>query len=241
VHEIYERWQEIAREYDPKPTLMGETVVSLSKLFAYYRGLDMPQNFPFCQSEFEIDKLRPIVETVERRAPDKRTVWFAGNHDHSRPATRWAGGDERKARAALFLLLTLRGDTILYQGDEIALEDGVVPAGRVTDVADPPRDPERTPMPWSPSGAEWRSPWLPLDDTSRNVEEQRADPDSTLNYVRDLIARRKVFADAPYQTLRSGSGVWAYSRGPFTCILNMSDDIVGHEGRTLQPWQGLIL
>jgi len=34
---------------------MGETVVPLSKLFAYYRGLDLPQNFPFCQAEFEID------------------------------------------------------------------------------------------------------------------------------------------------------------------------------------------
>ena len=45
VHAIYERWQEIAREYDPKPTLMGETYVALDKLPAYYRGLDLCQNF----------------------------------------------------------------------------------------------------------------------------------------------------------------------------------------------------
>ena len=96
-------------------------------------------------------------------------------------------------------------------------------------------------MPWTPSGAEWRSPWLPLVDTSRNVEEQRADPASTLNYVRDLIQRRKAFADEPYETLQSAKGVWAYRRGPTTCVLNMTDDIVGHEGHTLQPWQGLIL
>ena len=96
-------------------------------------------------------------------------------------------------------------------------------------------------MPWTPSGAEWQSPWLPLSDTSRNVEEQRADPASTLNYVRKLIERRKAFADAPYETLPSATGVWAYRRGTATCVLNMTDDIVGHEGHTLQPWQGLIL
>jgi alpha-glucosidase len=241
VHAVFERWQEVAREYEPKPTLMGETVVSLEKMFAYYQGLDLPQNFAFCQAEFEVAELRPIVEEVERRVPGKPVVWFGSNHDHSRLATRWAGGDERKARAALFLLLTLRGNALLYQGDEIALEDGAVPPGRITDLADPPRDPERTPVPWTATGAEWQSPWLPLTDTSRNVEAQRADPGSTLWYVRDLIARRRAFATAPYETLPSATGVWAYRRGSVTCVLNMTDDTVGHEGRTLQPWQGLIL
>ena len=188
-----------------------------------------------------MDKLRPIVETVERRARDERVVWFGSNHDHSRLATRWAGGDGAKARAALFLLLTLRGDAILYQGDEIALEDGAVAPERSTDIADPPRDPERTPLPWTRAGAEWREPWLPLGDTSRNVEDQRADSGSTLNYTRDLIARRRVFAGAPYETLPSAKGVWAYRRGTVTCVLNMTGDTAGHEGRTLQPWQGLIL
>src|SRR4029079_2587027 len=154
------------------------------------------------------------------RAP----VWFGSNHDHSRLATRWAGGDERKARAALFLLLTLRGTPILYQGDEIALADGAVPDARVLDLADPPRDPERTPLPWTATGAEWPDPWLPLIDTSRNVDDQRADPGSTLHYVRDLIARRKEFATAPYHTLRSANGVWAYARGDTTCVLNMTPD-----------------
>jgi alpha-glucosidase len=241
VHDIYRRWQGVAREYEPKPTLMGETVVSLDDLFAYYQALDLPQNFAFCKAEFELDELRPIVERVEREVPDRPAVWFGSNHDHSRLATRWAQGDERKARAALFLLLTLRGTALLYQGDELALEDGIVPAGRITDVADPPRDPERTPMPWTPTGDDWREPWLPLDDTTRNVEDQRADPASTLNYVRDLIQRRKEFAGAPYETLPSATGIWAYRRGPVTCLLNMTDDVAGHDGVVLEPWEGRIL
>jgi alpha-glucosidase len=241
VHAVYEHWQEVVRDYDPKPTLMGETVVSLAKMFAYYRGLDLPQNFAFCQADFTVESLRPIVETVERRARDKRVVWFGGNHDHSRLATRWADGEEAKARAALFLLLTLRGEVILYQGDEIALEDGSVPNDRLTDIAEPPRDPERTPLPWTRAGDEWRDPWLPLGDTTRNVEEQRADPESTLNYVRELISRRRAFADAPYETLASAPGVWAYRRGDVTCVLNMTAAPARHDGRALRPWEGVIL
>jgi alpha-glucosidase len=191
VLEIYARWQEIAGEYDPKPTLMGETYVDLPSLWKYATELDLVQCFPFLRAKFDPAALRRIVAQVEANLPAGRTpVWFASNHDHSRLATRWAGGDERKTRAALSLLLTLRGHVILYQGDELGLTDGAVPPGRITDLADPPRDPERTPMPWTASGEEWRDPWLPLLDRSRNVEAQRDDPESTLTFVRSLIAGR---------------------------------------------------
>jgi alpha-glucosidase len=36
VQEIFRAWQAIAHEYDPKPTLMGETYVSLAHLPPYY-------------------------------------------------------------------------------------------------------------------------------------------------------------------------------------------------------------
>jgi alpha-glucosidase len=237
THEIFRRWQAIAREYEPKPTLMGETYVPLERMFAYYDGLDLVQNFDLLRSPFEARMLRSIAERVEAEIPDGRLpLWFGSNHDHSRLATRWAHGDERKAWAALFMLLTLRGSVILYQGDELALTDGKVPRDRITDVAHPPRDPERTPLPWTSSGEEWQAPWLPLSDTSRNVEDERADPLSTLNFVRELIELRRGLVDAPYRTLPSPRGVWAYARGETTCAVNLSGKPVSHEGRTLQPW-----
>jgi alpha-glucosidase len=236
-HEIFRQWQAIAREYDPKPTLMGETYVPLARTFPFYAHLDLVQNFDFVRSRLDADSLRSVVERVEAKIPADRTpLWFGSNHDHSRLATRWARGDERKARAALFLLLTLRGSVILYQGDELALTDGKVSRDRITDVADPPRDPERTPLPWTRSGDEWQSPWLPLADTSRNVDDQRADSASTLNFVRNLIELRRSFADAPYRSLPSPRGVWAYERGDVTCAVNLSGKAVKYEGRTLQPW-----
>jgi alpha-glucosidase len=167
---------------------------------------------------------------------DRRPIWFGSNHDHSRMATRWAGGDERKIRAALFLLLTLPGVAILYQGDELGLTDGEVPKKDVLDLATPSRDPERTPLPWTPSGAEWSNPWLPLKDTSRNVEDQIADPDSTLHYTRGLIEARRQFADDGYETLESPAGIWAYRRGTHTCRLNMT----GKKLDGLAPWEGEI-
>ena len=246
VHEIYRRWQAIAREYDPKPILVGETYVDLDHVISYYGNgtdeLDLPQNFPFAKAELELDELRAIVEETEAKLPPGATpCWFGSNHDVSRLATRWAGGDEAKARAALFLLLTLRGVPILYQGDEIALTDGNVPADRVTDIADPPRDPSRTPLPWTPSGSEWHDPWLPLADTSRNIAEQRDDPASTLSFVRDLIHRRRAFAGAPYETLPSDGPVWAYRRGSATCVVNLSPEPARHGDARLAPWEGRIV
>ena len=244
VHAVYRRWQEIASEYDPKPLLMGETYVDIDAMVSYYGDgdeLDLAQNFSFVRAGFELEALRAIVEETEAKLPPGATpLWFGSNHDHSRLASRWAQGDERKARAALFLLLTLRGAAILYQGDEIALPDGEVSAERITDVADPPRDPERTPLPWSATGAEWRDPWLPLSDSRRNVEGQRADPGSTLNFVRDLVHRRRAFEHAPYRTLPSDPRVWAFARGAATVALNMSDEEAAHDGHRLAPWEGVI-
>jgi alpha-glucosidase len=244
VHEIYARWQHVAAEYDPKPILMGETYMSdLYELWPFAQHLDLVQNFPFANAEFTLSELRPIVETTMAKLPsDRLPCWFASNHDHSRMATRWAHGNVDKHRAGLFLLLTLPGVAILYQGDEIGLQDGEVPPDRVRDLATPSRDYERTPIPWTRAGREWRNPWLPLSDTSRNAEDQESDPNSILNWTRDLIRERKSFTDASYETLEStNQWVWAYRRGDQTCVINMTAARRLWNGRVLLPWECLIL
>jgi alpha-glucosidase len=242
VHDVYARWQEIAAGYDPKPVLMGETFVPLREMFRFWQHLDLAQNFDFARARLTVDGLRPNVgQTMANLPPGRRPVWFGSNHDLSRMATRWAGGSVEKHRAALFLLLTLPGVAILYQGDEIGLEDGRVPRDRILDVAEPSRDPERTPMPWTRSGEEWPNPWLPLYDTSRNVEDQEADPASTLHYTRDLIRVRREFAEDSYESLPSPRGVWAYRRGGRTCVLNLTGRAKTYEGTKLAAWEGAVL
>jgi alpha-glucosidase len=159
----------------------------------------------------------------------------------SRFASRWAGGDPRKSRLALVMLLCLRGTPVLYQGDEIGLEDSPVahsdmrdPLGVLYWPAYAGRDAMRTPMPWrdGPGGgftAPDTRPWLPLGPTSQhNVEQQRSDPGSMLSLARDLIALRKRIPDlhaGRYETLPTSEGVWAWHRGDRVVVaLNMSDD-----------------
>ena len=91
------------------------------------------------------------------------------------------------------MLLTLRGTPFLYYGDEIGMPDVEIPPDRVLDPVPEGRDGCRTPMQWtSGPGAGFTDAadtWLPLGDAgARNVADQRADPGSVLNLVRDLIA-----------------------------------------------------
>jgi alpha-glucosidase len=118
------------------------------------------------------------------------------------------------------MLLGLRGTPCLYYGDELALTSGDVPPDRILDVAKPPRDPGRTPMPWTSKGG-WSNPWLPLTDTSRNVADQSADAGSTLHFTRALIALRKRRSDlrtGAYSELPSPAGTWTWRRGDRTVV-----------------------
>jgi glycosidase len=126
-------------------------------------------------------------------------------------------------------------------GDELALENGEVQPELYRDPARPSRDPGRTPLPWTRGGEEWRDPWLPLVDTSRNVEDQRGDPASTLHWVRDLIRRRPEWAREAYERLPAPGDVWAWRRGAATFAVNLSDEGAVFSGRALEPWEGALL
>ena len=273
VHDVLKRWRRVS---DPDRILVGETyVLELDQLIPYYGTgedqLHLAFNFLFVHSDLDADQLRPIVEAMEEKLPAGAwPVWTGSNHDAGRLATRWAGGDEAKARAALLMLLTLRGTPFLYYGDEIALPDAELDPAQALDpvphrTGDPSRNRDecRTPMQWTgepgagftPDGA---TPWLPFAD-DRSVAAQREDPSSTLHLVRDLIALRRERADlreGGYSQV-DGPG-WVYRRGAGTVVaLNLSDapvevDVRGtiaiatdrsrstFDGR-LEPWEGVVL
>jgi alpha-glucosidase len=166
-------------------------------------------------------------------------VYTGSNHDAGRLTTRWAGDDPRRARAALLMLLTLRGTPFLYYGDEIALpevpidfEIALDPVARRTGDPSRNRDVCRTPMQWSdePGGgftSDGAEPWLPFGDLAVNVAAQKQDRGSTLHLVRDLIALRKSSREltaGDYATLTAPDGAWAWRRGDrFSVAVNLSD------------------
>jgi alpha-glucosidase len=274
THDIYRDWRRIADSYTPQRLLLGETWMGdLGKMASYYGQndeLDLAFNFPFVFAEFEADALAGVVDQTLAKLPAGASpVWMASNHDISRSATRWAGGDERKARLALMILATLPGTTTFYYGDEIAMTDVAVPKQLRRDQMTPGvgtegRDAERTPMQWnaSPSAgftADGVTPWLPVgDNAARNVADQRDDPASTLWLFRDLLAlRRSAFGGkvVPCERLPAPPGVWSYRSGPLQVTANFTDGPVPLSGRpgevllgtgpagsdaSLGPWQGVV-
>ena len=221
THEILRGWRALADAYDPHRVLLGEAYVLDVNEWARYYGsgsdeLNLAFGFALLHADLDADQMCGVVAETEAALPTGAwPCWTGSNHDIGRLATRWCHGDGALARCALLVLLTLRGTPCLYYGDELALAAGRVPPERVLDCADPPRDPGRTPMPWTRQGG-WRDPWLPLEDTSRNVEDQLADPDSTLHFTRDLIALRRRLPDlqtGAYLELPAPEGAWAWRRG----------------------------
>jgi len=247
VHDVLRRWRSLAERYDPARVLIGETnVEELDTLLSFYGAgsdeLHLAFNFVLINAPFEAKALRDVVEGTERRMPvDAWPVWTGSNHDMSRFPTRWAKGSASKARAALLMLLTLRGTPVLYQGDEIGMTD--VTLGE-SDLRDPVgvrfwpayagRDPVRTPMPWTRSGGftgAGVASWLPLGDASAaNVEDQRGDPSSMMWLAHDLIDLRRRTPDlqtGPYQSLSAPPDAWAWQRGEGVIVgLNLSDAAV---------------
>jgi alpha-glucosidase len=110
-------------------------------------------------------------------------------------------------------------------------------------------------------------PWLPIGDAAAcNVETQRSDPGSVLNFCRDLIALRREEPDLGAGTMRFldvPDGVIAWRRGERTRVaLNLSDTAAAietgggvvragtrreREGErlesrlALEPWGGVVL
>jgi alpha-glucosidase len=218
-------------------------VLDLEALVAFYGAgddeLHLALNVPFVFSK-PGDEMREVVERTESLlVPEAWPLWNGSNHDAGRFPSRWGDGDEARSRAALLVLLTLRGTPLLYYGDEIGMREVEVPRERLRDPVgirhwpeDKGRDRSRTPMQWTPGGGfspDGVVPWLPMGDAvARNVADQREDPSSMLHLCRDLIAVRRGRAD-----LRSGAsapvesppGVWAWRRGDATLVaVNHGDD-----------------
>jgi alpha-glucosidase len=246
AHDILQGWRRISETYETGRLLIGETnVEQLPTLMEFYgtgrNELHGGFNFVFINAALEAAAMRTIVEEVESLIPAGAwPIWTGSNHDVSRLATRWAGGDPTKVRCALLILLTLRGTPFLYQGDEIGLTDGPIEQSELHDAVGirfwpyyKGRDPERTPMPWSniPGGGFSEpgvTPWLPMTDPSQcNVAEQEGGPDSILAFTRRVIALRTGSDDlavGSYRSLTSPEGTWVFARGEDTVVaVNMSD------------------
>jgi len=208
-----------------------------------------------------------VAETVARwpgAEGEGWPCWTFSNHDTPRVASRWAAGrdPDAVARLAMLLLMSLRGNVFVYQGEELGLPQAEVPFERLVDpeaIANWPltlgRDGARTPMPWTADapygGFSVTEPWLPMDPQhlARAVTIQQADSESMLALTRRLIALRH---ERP--ALRHGRITMLEATGPrlvfrrdhegqsLICALNLGDTaldwIPPEEGRVITGVNG---
>lgn len=104
------------------------------------------------------------------------------------------------------LLVSLRGNIFIYQGEELGLPQVDIAFEDLQDpeaIANWPRtlsrDGARTPMPWAADapqlGFSDAKPWLPLGDAHRAlaVDLQEANPASLLHHMRHMVALRRQY------------------------------------------------
>src|SRR6185503_473461 len=142
-----------------------------------------------------------------------------------RAVSRWRDGrnDGRFARLLMALQLSLPGTICLYQGEELGLDQAMVPEAQRRDpygAAFHPvfagRDGSRTPMPWTALGqhagfTRARQPWLPVAKSHRRraVDHQQSEPGSLLNAWRRFLSRRRT-----QPALLHGATVNVVAEGP---------------------------
>jgi alpha-glucosidase len=239
THQVVRGMRRVAEEYDGDRVLVGEVyIMSTAKVAEFYGDgdeLHLAFNFPPLYAPWDAAKWRTRIDRAlaEFDPRDAWATWVLSNHDNPRHRTRYGGGEAR-ARAAAVLLLTLRGTPFLYAGEELGLEDAVIPDEAVVDPGG--RDGCRAPIPWDGStGHGWgdASPWLPWppEPDVRNAETLRADPGSILHLYRRILAARR---DSPalqlgaWEPLPAPDGVIAYRRAAGddqrVVIVNFDDD-----------------
>lgn len=170
--------------------------------------------------------------------------WAFENHDAPRAVSRWCAPEDRDAfaRMKMLLLASLRGNIIIYQGEELGLRQVEIPFEQLRDpeaIANWPltltRDGARTPFPWSAgapnAGFTAGEPWLQVgeDNNALAVDRQEGEPDSLLTLTRKVLALRNAHGAlrlGKFELLEAGETVLAFRRthvgAGLTCAFNLS-------------------
>lgn len=241
LHDIYRDWHQLTAQY-PDVTFVGEIVLKdIARTARYTRPDELHSafNFPFLRAGWDADALREVIATTIEAfsAVGAISTWVLGNHDVTRVATRYGGGDlelgVRRSMAAHLMMLGLPGGAYIYQGDELGLPEvlDIDPDARQDPIftrsggAVVGRDGCRIPLPWTEHGPSFgfspdaasAEPWLPLpaDWGSFSVQAQDPDPAAPLTLIRQALSIRAShpgFADASFAWSPSAPAVLHFTR-----------------------------
>ncbi|MGN6279328.1 MAG: alpha-glucosidase [Sphingomonas sp.] len=181
------------------------------------RRLDSAYSFDFLYADrLTADVVRTAMAKWPTSADTGWPSWAFENHDAPRAVSRWAPPEEHDAfaRMKMLLLASLRGNIILYNGEELGLGQVDIPFEALQDpeaIANWPltlsRDGARTPMPWTRNdeghGFSTGAAWLPFgdDNIDRAIDGQDGDEASLLNWTRAMIRLRDELSALRYGAL----------------------------------------
>ena len=238
--DIFRRWNQICA---PRQVmLLGEVNAPRPARMSRYvapGALDQAFFLRAAHTDWVPEALLAMVRAMHDAAPHGIS-WVLSNHDRSRPASRFGGGEAgvRRSLAVSVLLMAMGGTPFLYQGEELGLCDGVLRTGPHDPVsvrnsgATHGRDGCRTPMPWDSSaynGFSTSDPWIDAEPRppEQTVDGQRADPDATVHRYRSLLAMRRQHPDlwrAPLEWIETHNPrVAALRRGSIAVVANLAD------------------
>lgn len=225
THEVLQRVRGLLDSYPGGRVMVGEVSLEHTADVVTYLGtpghpeLHMSFDFSLQQAPWDAASWRACIAAAEEAHTLAGTcpTWVLSNHDASRHRSRH-GGSEDAARVAAVVLLTLRGTSFLYQGEEFGLQDAAVAPALARDPLG--RDPSRCPVPWSiaePHGWAGNLPGLPWppDPDRQNPEALRDDASSILWLYRRLLELRRrtpALAHGDLELLDSPTGTLSYKR-----------------------------
>jgi alpha-glucosidase len=238
----------VAHEYDDKIIIFEDHLDSLTptqsqvqRMYAIDPGVSAPFNFQAMHTSFNSRAFSDMVNTYQSYlTSEARAFYCFSNHDESRLATRFG---EKEARMLAVLQLALPGTPVLYNGQELGMTDGIIPADKIQDPFEKRvpgkglgRDPARTPIQWdsSPNAGftDAETGWLPVNSTYNdvNVMTESKDPSSSLMLYKDLLALTKEYAalrDGAYEHAYTDDNIfmfWRYDENSrFLTVLNFTN------------------
>jgi alpha-glucosidase len=215
VHDVIRRMRAMIAKYPNNRVLIGETYLpNTAELDKWYGGakkdelqlpMDMIVGF---SNKLDPNTFRARINEVETQVHGSQPLIVFDNHDNPRSWDRYGDGVHNDAIAKLIaaMLFTTRSTALMYYGEELGMT--TTTPTRKEDVKDPigitgwpkekGRDGERTPMQWDASNPQAGfssnpSTWLPVPPNHKtiNVQAELADPNSLLNWHKQLISMRR--------------------------------------------------
>jgi alpha-glucosidase len=211
-----------------------------TRLKRYLLPDQLDRAFALVTAPWSASRWKATIEVDRHASPGSVAApsWAQSNHDVVRHVTRLGGGvvGRARARAALLLLLGLPGQVFLYQGEELGLEEVVVPPKRRQDPVwirskgkQVGRDGCRVPLPWHRgqrhAGFSRATPWLPMPSGWGDlaVDAQEGSAGSMLVFYKQVIALRRRLRDVLPNRLRwraAPHGALLYNRGRLVVAVN---------------------